>query len=38
MKIAELKGFPNWQATAVNNKTGHAIAIVRAGQDGYDRP
>ena len=35
MKIAELKGLPNWQATAVDNQTGHAIAIVRAGNDGY---
>jgi hypothetical protein len=36
MKIAELKGLPNCAATAVNNETGHAIAIVGAGHDGYD--
>jgi hypothetical protein len=35
MKIAELKNLPNWQSTAVDNQTGHAIAIVRAGNDGY---
>jgi hypothetical protein len=35
MKVAELKGLPNWQATAVDNETGHAIAIVRAGHEGY---
>src|ERR1700686_5329266 len=35
MKIAELKGLPNWQATAVDNQTGHAIAIVRPGRGGY---
>ncbi len=35
MKIAELRGLPNWVATAVDNETGHAIAIVRAGDDEY---
>ena len=35
MKIAELKSLPNWQATAVDNETGHAIAIVRAGHDEF---
>ena len=35
MRIAELKGLPNWQVTAVDNQTGHAMAIVRAGSDGY---
>ncbi len=36
MKIAELRGLPNWAATAVDNETGHAIAIVGAGHDGYN--
>ena len=35
MKIAELKGLPNWQTTAVIAQTGHAVAMVRAGNDGY---
>ena len=35
MRIAELKGLPNWQVSAVDNQTGHAMAIVRAGSDGY---
>jgi hypothetical protein len=35
MKIEELKRLPNWQATAVDNETGHAIAIVRAADGGY---
>jgi hypothetical protein len=30
MTIEELEGLPGWQATAVDNHTGHAIAIVRA--------
>lgn len=34
MKIAELKGLPTWQATAVT-ANGRAIAIVRAGNGGY---
>ena len=36
MKIEELKGLPNWAATAVDNETGHAIAIVGSGNNGYD--
>jgi hypothetical protein len=35
MKTSELEDLPNWQATAVDNKTGHAIAIIRAGQREY---
>jgi hypothetical protein len=35
MTIAELERLPNWQSTAVDNKTGHAIAIVRAEQGKY---
>jgi hypothetical protein len=34
MKIADLGTLPNWVSTAVDNKTGHAIAIIRA-EDGY---
>ncbi len=36
MTIAELETLPDWQSTAVDNKTGHAIAIVRA-KEGYYR-
>jgi hypothetical protein len=35
MKISELEDLPNWQAIAVDNKTGHAIAIIRAGHGEY---
>jgi len=35
MRIEELETLPNWQSTAVDNRTGHAVAIVRAGQEGY---
>jgi hypothetical protein len=35
MKIAELDALPNCQSVAVDNKTGHAIAIVRAEEGGY---
>jgi len=35
MKIAELNLLPNWQASAVDNETGHAIAIVRADRGGF---
>jgi len=35
MKIEELERLPNWLATAVDNETGHAIAIVRAADGGY---
>ena len=35
MKIAELRDLPNWLSTAVDNETGHAIAIVRATDGGY---
>jgi len=34
VKIAELETLQNWQATAVDNSTGHAIAIVRAPERG----
>lgn len=34
MTIAELEMLPNWQLTAVDNQTGHAIAIT-FGEDGY---
>jgi len=34
MKIADLGTLPNWVSTAVDNKTGHTIAIVRT-EDGY---
>jgi len=35
MKIEELRHLPNWVSTAVDNETGHAIAIVRAADGGY---
>ena len=35
MKISELETLRNWQATAVDNNTGHSIAIIRAGQREY---
>ena len=35
MKIAELKDLPNWQASAVDNETSHAVAIVRADRGGF---
>ncbi len=35
MKTSELQTLPNWQATAVDNKTGHSIAIIRAGPGEY---
>jgi hypothetical protein len=34
MKIAELETLKNWQATAVDNNNGHAIAIVCAPEEG----
>ena len=35
MTIEELERLPNWQSTAVDNQTGHAIAIIRAGDEHY---
>ena len=35
MRIAELETLPNLQVIAVDNKTGHAIAIIRAECGGY---
>jgi hypothetical protein len=35
MKIAELRDLPNWVCTAVDNETGHAIAVVQAADGGY---
>src|SRR5882672_3082273 len=29
------RALPNWQATAVDDETGHVIAIVRAGHEGF---
>jgi hypothetical protein len=35
MIIEELERLPNWQAIAVDNQTGHAIAIIRVNETPY---
>ena len=35
MTIEELEQLPNWQSTAVDNQTGHAIAIIRVDEEHY---
>jgi len=35
MTTEELERLPNWQSTAVDNQTGHAIAIIRVGDERY---